>query len=206
MEWLYNLSNSTEFWVVLGTLGGTIVGFVLNEATRSTRDWQERLRLKKALKDELDTNFYLIEDKKDILKKMIEALRKKKVLPGMSVSCAKAIYSSHFSVIVKHLKPIERDLVQNVYARFEIHDRFMENFEELFKGDMHEKVVEDVWTAYANKLEGILASYEVAQELIASFLEGKPFDVCQREKKTPLRNQIFAGKVTPDIVRQQRGA
>jgi len=206
MEWLVNLSKTNEFWVVFGALGGTIVGFVLNEATRSFRSWSERRRLKKALRDELETNLFQIEHKKDTLRTMIGTLAKKAIFPGTSVACASAIYNSHFTHIVKYLKPIERDLVQNIYSRLQLDDKVMADFEEQIKDDLREDVVADPWKAHTNRLNDISQDYEVAQELIRSYLDGKPVDVYQRDKKTTLQGRVFVGKVTPEIIRQQRGA
>ena len=206
MDWICNILRSDFFWVIFGVLGGTIVGFFLNEGSRSIRDWKERSRLTRALREELETNLYQIEHKKDTLKTMIGALQENKVLGGLSVPCASAVYASHFPTIVKHLKPIERDLVQNVYGRMQLNDQFMTSFEESFKKDLKENIVKDSWAAYIAKLTELLDSYGVAQEVIKSFLEGQPVDVYQRSKFKNGKKPVFGGVATPEVVLAERGA
>jgi hypothetical protein len=206
INWFSALAEQREFWAVVGTLAGTILGFVLNQFSTSFRQWKERRRLKKALFDELETNLFQIDHKKDTLRNMIASLQKETILPGISVPCASAIYTAHFPAVVKHLQPIERDVIQNVYSRLLIDDSIMQNTEQLLKVDLREKIVTHPWESHISKLNDIVEDYEIAQELIKSVLDGNPVDIYQRKSNIPLEQKVFGGKITPDIVRKQRGA
>jgi len=206
INWITALAEHREFWAVVGTLAGIILGFALNQFSTSFRQWKERRSLKKALFDELETNLFQIDHKKDTLRKMIASLQEEAILPGLSVPCTSGIYTAHFPAVVKHLKPIERDVIQNVYSRLLIDDSVMQNTEQLLKVDLREKIVTYPWKSHISKLKDILEDYEIAQELIKSVLGGNPVDIYQRKSNIPLDKKVFAGKVTPDMVRKQRGA
>lgn len=196
MCWL-DLFDRKEFWALFGT----VLGFSLNEASRIFRDWREKRKLRLGIYDELETNLFQIEHKKDTVRSMIKALEKQGILPGTSVPCASMMYLSHFSSVIKSLKGIERDNIENIYSRLKLDDEFLNTFEERFRSDVKADFASDPWSAYKNKLESILEDYEIAQELIRALLKGKPIDIYFR--KAILKTSEFAGKVTPDIIRKQ---
>lgn len=204
MSWFYSLIERKEFWAILGTILGTLFGFALNESTRMFRDWREKRRLKTVLYDELETNLYQIEHKKDTIRRMLAALQNKEVLSGMSVPCATAIYDNHFASISKHLNGFERDNIQNIYSRLKLDNTFMNKFEQHFKSDVKGDVVADPWKTYQNKLSDILEDFEIAQELIKALLDKKPIDIYYRKDKTPTTDKTFVGKATPKTVREEK--
>lgn len=194
-----DLLERKEFWALFGT----VLGFTLNEASRIFREWREKRRLRLGIYDELEANLYQIEHKKDTARSMIKALERKEILPGMSVPCANMMYTSHFNTVIKNLKGIERDNIENVYSRLKIDDDFLNKFEENFRADFKAQFASDPWAAYKNKLEDILEDYEIAQELIRGLLKDKPVDIYYRKNPDKLKVGTFSGKVTPDIVRKE---
>lgn len=201
MDYLIELLNRKEVW----TLIGVVVGISLTEIIRNVRQVCDNRKLKQALFDELDSNYFQLEHKKDTVKNIIGALDKKELLPATSVPFATAIFDSHLSSVIRLLRPIERDVIQNIYGRLRIIDKFLDNFEEQFNTSLKDKIVEDLWVAYKEKLKDISDSCGVAQELIRSVLEKKSVDIYSRDKKDPVQVRVFAGIVTPEITRRHRG-
>ena len=202
MDFLIDLLNRKEIW----TLIGVALGFSLTESTRIIRQAIVNRMLRKALIDELETNYFQLEHKKDTIKNIVSALEKKRLLPASSVSSATAVYDTSLAKIITLLKPIERDVIQNVYGRLFILDKFFTEFEDRFKASLSDEVTTDPWTAYKSMLVEHSDSCGVAQELIRSVLDKKPVDIYGRKKKTSVQEGVFGGVVTPEIVRKQRGA
>jgi hypothetical protein len=201
MDFFTELFNRKEIWTIIGI----ILGFSLTEITRSIRKALENRRLRGALYDELDSIYFQLEQKKDLINNVINALDKMEIFPATSVAPATAIFDTQLAFIIKLLKPIERDDIQNIYGRLRILDKFFDNFEERFTTSLKDKVITDPWLAYRSMLNDHKNSCGVAQELILSVLEKKPLDIYSRKKKTPIQDRVFVGIATPDVTRKQRG-
>jgi hypothetical protein len=205
IEWLQNAAVHDQFWTIAATLLGVFVGFFLNEGWQAFKEWRANRRLKNALYDELDILLNQIEHKKDIVSKMRHALEEGRLLNGEGVPCASVVYDNHFASITEHLDPIERDNAHNIYTRLKANNSFLANFEGLFKSDLEGEVIEDPWKAYDSKLADIIQDYDVAQALIQNLLEDKPEDIYQRRSQSDRANRRFAGKVTPEVIRGEKG-
>lgn len=66
MEWLCQLFERKETWVLIGI----VLGFSLSELSRIIRGWNRRRKLKKALLDELQMNDHLTLRRKITLAKL----------------------------------------------------------------------------------------------------------------------------------------
>lgn len=168
-----------EVW----TLIGVALGFLLAEGSRWFREFNRRKRVKGALRDELDTNLHLIEQKKDTLRQMIQALEQRKILPGESVHSASIVYTAQISLLSEFLKPLERDSLHVVYERLRVADKMMDEFEYRIKKDLELKVMKNPWAAYKTQLTELSVSYDVVQSLIKDFIAKKPRDVFYRHDK-----------------------
>jgi hypothetical protein len=200
MEPVTSFFERKEVWALVGT----ILAFGLNEASRLVRHLLERRRLRSALRDELEINLYQLSHKMNTMSNVIDSLKNGKILPGTSVPFATAVYSTSLSSIIHALKPRERDIVHNIYARLRIQDDFLQQFEDRFKESLKDDVAENPWKAYITKLTELREDCEITQELIKSFLAGKPIDIYNRALGKPTDPAEFTGKVTPEIVRQKR--
>jgi hypothetical protein len=201
MDCCMNIFDRKEIWALIGV----VIAFLLTEIGRSIRKTLENRRLRKALFDELETNYFQLEHTKNTIKNVLDALNKKQLLPATNVPSATAVFDTNLSSIIKLLKPIERDDVQNIYGRLHILDRFLADFEEKFSTAIRDKVVTDPWSAYTSRFNDIKDSCSIVQELILSVLDKKPIDLYGRKNNVPIRKRTFAGVVTPEIVRKQRG-
>jgi hypothetical protein len=110
-EWIDRLVEKKEAWTLLGV----VIGFLLAEVSRWIRDFMRRRRVELALRDELDTNLHLVDQKKDIIRQMIQALDKQTILRGESVHSASIVYTTHIDLLSEFLKPLERDSLHIIY-------------------------------------------------------------------------------------------
>ncbi len=196
-----NIFDRKEVW----TLIGVALGFLFTEVSQFIRRTLESYRLRKALYDELGTNYYQLEHTKNTIKNVLDALAKGQLLPSLNVPSATAVFDTSLSSVIRLLKPIERDVIQNIYGRLRIIDRFLCDFEDRFTTSLKDKIMADPWAAYSSMFDDLQESCEVAQELILSIIEKKPVDVYGRQSNVPIRERTFAGVVTPEIVRKERG-
>lgn len=197
-----NIFERNEFWALIGV----IIGYVLTELTRFIRTFKEKRNLRKALFDELEINYFLLEHKKDTLTNILNAIEKKEVLSGISVNAARAVYESHTSSIILLLEPIERDLIQNIYSRLEIIDTYLDNFENEIITAIKDNIANDPWAVYKSRSSDMKDNCEIIQEYIKSALDKVPLDIYERKSEIPIEERSFAGVVTPELVRKQRGA
>jgi hypothetical protein len=198
----YSFFERKEVWALLGIL----LGYALTEGTRFVRSVLERRKLRKALFDELEINYYQLEHKKNTVDNILADLKKKRILPGSSVPAASAIYETNLASVIRLLKPIERDVVQNIYARLRIIDTFLDEFEHKLIAALKDKIASNPWLAYETMLNDLRETCEATQELIKSLSDKKPIDIYGRKKTTPLSDRKFGGVVTPEIIRKQRDA
>mgnify|MGYP001128390731 CR=1 FL=1 len=176
MQWLCQLFERKEIWVLIGI----VLGFSLGELSRIIRGWNRRQKLKKALLDELQMNNHLITQKKDNLSQITKALNNKQILRAESVHVATAVYDSFFPEIIECLKPIFRDNIHIIYGYLKVNDSLMDQFYSSILRDIRQGIIQDPWKSYKNQLEDMTNSYSTAQNLINDCLANKPQDVLYR--------------------------
>ncbi len=198
----FSLFDSKEFWALLGVA----LGFSLTEISRLIKSFVEKKKLRKALLDELEINYFQLEHKKDTIKSIIAAIDKMEILPAISVGAASAVYEHNTASVILLLKPIERDIVENIYSRMKIVDVYLNTFENNLMNSIKDKIAADPWKVYKSKSSDMFESCKVSQEYIKSVLENKPIDIYKRKDKIPFNERIFAGVITSENVRKQRNA
>lgn len=196
-----DIFDRKEIWALIGV----VLAFFLAELSRIIRKAFENRHLRSALFDELETNYFQLEHTKNTIKNVLDALNTKKLLPATNVPSATAVFKTSLSSIIKLLKPLDRDVIHNIYGRLHILDQFLADFEEKFNAAIRDKVVADPWAAYTSMFNDLQDSCEIVQELILSVLDKKPIDLYGRKNNIPIRERKFAGMITPAIVRKKRG-
>ncbi|MDO9230051.1 MAG: hypothetical protein Q7U03_10855 [Syntrophales bacterium] len=179
MEWLCQFFERKETWAIMGV----ILGFGLGELSRIIREWKRRRKLKKALLDELKMNDHLINQKKDNLGQIIEALKNKHILRAESVHAATTVYDTFFPEIIECLEPLYRDNIHIIYGHLKVNDSLMDGFYSSIVRDIQQGILKDPWKSYRNQIEDMTNSYSTAQSLIKAYLANKPQDVLYRHSE-----------------------
>ena len=163
---------------------GVALGFLLGEGSRYARYRWEISRNKKIVRAELETVLSQIPQKRDILQQAIAHLKQKRFMPTLSVRSVTTGYYSVLEALYPHLKLVERNCLHVVFERLRVADEQMDGFEESFIRALKDKVIEDPWLTYAGRLEELLESYAVIEQLARSCLAKNPIDVFAiRERK-----------------------
>lgn len=129
------------------------------------------------IEDELKAIKYQIPQKRDIMRKMIDAIANKQILAGDSVRFLEAGYRSYFFEINEHLTPKHRNCIHVIHERLNNFDRVLFNFEDDFRFALKDPAVNDPYYAFTARLKDCLDSLTVVSELIESYLSGSPVDV-----------------------------
>jgi hypothetical protein len=166
-----------EVWALIGIA----LAFVLTEIGKYFHSALNRRSLRKSLFDELEINYHLLNSKKEIINKMASDVKNKRIRPGISVPTASAIYDNNTAAIIQLLKPIERDVIQNIYARMRILDNFLFGFESNLVSSLKDKISTNPWQAYAGMLSDHLENCDVIQRLIDSLRNKEPIDIYKRK-------------------------
>lgn len=102
-------------------------------------------------------------------------------MPTQSVRMVATGYYSVLEDLYPHLKSIERNCLHVVFERLRVADELLDELEESFVRTLKDKVVPDPWAMFVGRLEEILQSYGVVEQLAISYLAKKPIDVFQVE-------------------------
>ena len=159
---------------------GVITGFLLGEGSRYARyRWQIR-RNKNRIRADLQALLAQIPQKQDILRQALRHLRRKAVLPMLSVRALPAGYLTVLADVYPHLDELQRNCLHVIYGRLKVADDFMDNFEDRIVKAVQEAHADpnvDPWPTYAAKVREIDESYKVVVKLIRSYLDQSPIDV-----------------------------
>lgn len=168
-------SSSIQPWVV--ALIGTVVGFLLSEGSRLVQYFWQIQRNKKLVRSELRAVLAQIPQKRAILIQAVGALRGKAILPMQSVRIVATGYHSVLEELYPHLLELQRNCLHVIYERLRVADEFMDEFEANLAKAVQEERFSDPWSLYIVKVEEILQSYVVIEELARSYLLGAPKNV-----------------------------
>lgn len=166
------------------SLLGVVVGYCLGEGTRWVREKLRARRLKRVVRVELTSIRAQINDKKNILLQAIQALCTEKVLPMISVHTIRTGYEAHFDDLYERYSDRERNCLHVIYERLRVGDQIMDSFHQAFQTSLKDGVVKQPWDLAVGQLKDLLESYVVVEELIESFLNGKPTDVFHIEVRS----------------------
>ncbi len=158
-------------------LVGVAVGFLLGEGARYARYRWYIFRNKRIIRGELETILSQLPQKGDILRQAIGHLKQKRFMPTLSVRTVTNGYRSVLDDVYPYLSLVERNCLHVIYERLRVADEQMEGFEESFVAAVKEKIIEDPWLVFAGRLEELIESYFVVDELSRSYLAKKPVDV-----------------------------
>lgn len=159
------------------TLAAVIVGFMLGEGSRYLREKVRIWRLKRTIRNELESIRRQIPQKRAIVSQIITDLGKKVLLPGLSVPIISVGYIQLIKEVYEHLCPAQRNCLHVIYERLRVADEVLSRFMDDFIAAMKEGVLADPWKAYSDQLGDINASYNIVGDLIDSYLSGSPIDV-----------------------------
>lgn len=172
--------RSGSFWTVVGV----VIGFLLGEGSRIIRDKLRIRRLKRAIREELLSIHKQIDSKKDIIAQMIEAIRSKRILSGLSVAIIDTGYRRYAAELYPHQTLLERNCLHVIYERLRIADKTLNAFDTDFRAAHSEGVMKDPFTVFLGKLEDLRDSYDAVKKLIDLLLAGKAEDVFPQYRLT----------------------
>jgi hypothetical protein len=112
---------------------------------------------------------------------MISSLSRGNVLPGLSVSALTTGYEQNISELYSHLSAKERSCLHVIYERLRVADDVASNVEERLLKLRNDPGVTNPFKVCSNALSEMLESYDVVEDLIRSYLSGKPTDVFHLE-------------------------
>jgi hypothetical protein len=161
------------FW----TLAAVVVGFMLGEGSRYIREKLRIWRLKRTIRKELKSIKFQIPQKKDILSQLVDNLKKKALLPGLSVPIVSVGYNEMIKDLYDHLSSLQRNCLHVIYERVRIADKVLGSFKDDFLAAAKGGLLSDPWKAFTDQFEEIDKSYDVVLDLIDSYLSGIPIDV-----------------------------
>ncbi|MBN8476774.1 hypothetical protein [Sulfuritalea sp.] len=159
------------------TLAAVFLGFMLGEGSRYIRERLRVFRLKRTIQKELESIQRQIPQKKEIVSQIIGNLGKRVLLPGLSVPIISLGYDELIKAVYEHLSPLQRNCLHVIYERLRVADNTLANFKDDFLAMIKAGVLADPWKAFADQFQDINASYDVVEDLIASYLSNRPIDV-----------------------------
>ena len=139
--------DTSSFWALIGVT----LGFALGEGSRLVRRWVRIGKLKKLVRDELVSIQMQIPQKREILGKMISALKKHQLLSGVSVAIVNIGYHQHISELYEHLSVNQRNCLHVIHEHLRVADEVMNRFMDDFQAASRDKVIEDPFDAYGGQ-------------------------------------------------------
>lgn len=164
---------SESFW----TISAVLVGFLLGEGSAFLRHCLRIRRMKRVLLEEMKSVLAQIDQKKDIITKARALLESNRILPTRSVPIIAAGYAANITELYPYLTAQERNSLHVIYERLKTADDIMNTFDKDITDAIRDKVMDEPFKAFSNRLRDIDESYEVVKRLISAHQSGKPTDV-----------------------------
>ncbi|TFH89009.1 hypothetical protein [Vibrio ouci] len=164
------------------TLLGLLMGFFLNTYWNYRKDLKKQDTAKQVLLDELRFNSRQSEDKIEILKEVIHALKMNRFLSPKCPSFSTIEFKSQFCIALPKLTTIEKDNLRHLHNYYVQVDELLSEFEANFKADFdnldkRNTTVESIYSSNVILLENIEESLQNNLKLAQSTLEGNPIDI-----------------------------
>ena len=156
---------------------GVALGFLLGEGSRYARYRWDIYRNRKLVKAELQAVLAQLPQKRDILQRALAHLREQRFMPTLSCRTVTTGCYSVLEQLYQHLSLRERTCLHIIFERLRVADEQTDDFEKSFVGALKDRIMGDPWAAFAGRLEELLASFQVVEDLARSYLAGKPEDV-----------------------------
>lgn len=161
-------------WIALA---GVLLGFLLGEGARYARYRWEIGRNKRIIRTELQTILSQLPQKQDILRQAISHLKQQRFMPTLSVRSVTTGYHSVLDDVYPHLSLVERNCLHVIYERLRVADEQMDGLEENFVKAVKDKIIDNPWSTYAGRLEELLESLAVVNDLAHAYLAKTPVGV-----------------------------
>ena len=175
------IASASSPWFALA---GVAVGFGLGEGSRYVRYRWEITRNCKIVCTELHSVLAQLPQKRHILQQAIAHMNEQRIMPTRSVRMVGTGYYSVLEDLYPHLRAIERNCLHVIFEHLRVADELLDGLEDSLVRAIKDKVVPDPWAMFADRLEEILESYRVVEELAVSYLAKKPVDVFRLEHST----------------------
>jgi cell division protein FtsB len=156
---------------------GVALGFLLGEGSRYARYRWDIHRNRKLVVAELQAILAQLPQKRDILHQAIAHLNEQRFMPTLSCRTVTTGYYSVLEQLYPHLSLRERTCLHIIFERLRVADEQMDEFEKSFIGALKDKLVGDPWSIFSGRLQELLDSYQVVEDLARSYLTGEPIDV-----------------------------
>lgn len=167
---------------IFGLLG-VIVGFLLSEIAQTWREERRIGQAKDALINELRSLRAEIPQLRDACIRTSVALRRGELPSAQAVPAITAAYDAYFPILHEQLSVKERNCLHIIYSRLKAADRVLSDIERDLTAAMAQGMYEDPFGVFADRLSAVCDTYDVIDELIKSFLDGRPVDVFPVKKK-----------------------
>ena len=158
-------------------LVGVILGFLLSEISSLCKERMKIASYKRAITAELQSLKGQIPQIKDICRQALTELGKQSFLPPLGVPAVTQAYDNFGAKVQKHLSPLERNCLHIIYGRLKVCDKVLAELENDFRLALAEKVIDDPFLAFSDKIKDIYGSYDIVLSLIDSYLNNNPIDV-----------------------------
>ncbi len=162
---------------VTGTLLGIIIGFLLGEGSRLYREKIRIRKLKKILKEELESIQKQIPCKEKVVKEAIEEMNTNgNFINPSSVKFITTCYQTHVSELYEHLSENQRGALHLIYEQLEEADNILIGTESLFFEAIKNKHLGDPLKLCKDRLDNVLTNYGGISDMIDKHLKGEKFD------------------------------
>lgn len=185
--------NDLNIW--LSGILGVVVGFALYFIRDRYENRKKRKKKKNAIINELRTNLGLIDQKKDILNKLSEALEKREILNTGSASYSTSLYDKHIGDVGMDLSIIQLSCLHIIYEHFKFIDSYLNNFFNEFLEKNKSGQIEDIFTNSINDCNDVIKKCDQVKELAEGYLQGNPKNVLWYNQKESNINKKLAKNV-----------
>ena len=160
---------------VVGLLG-VGVGWLLGIGWDGVKRNRERREMRQLLRQELASNLYMLPQKRDTLKQLLEKLSIGEILSGDTTRFMSVAFTKGFPEIADELSLLERNSYHWIYDNFRTIDETME----AFAGSVISAGREDRTTAirgWLGMLKDLIERTKLVETLVTKHLNGAPADV-----------------------------
>lgn len=124
--------------------------------------------------NELRTNLGLIDQKKDILNKLIIALRGGKISNTTSAGFSTSLYDKHIGDVGMDLNIIQLSCLHVIYEHFKFVDKYMNNFFNEYLEKSKSGILPNIFKDSMNECSDVIGICDLLKELVKEYLDGKP--------------------------------
>jgi hypothetical protein len=165
---------------MINALIGVVVGFLLAQFGASLRDFVRAKEAKSSILEELKSNLGILDQKREIVVKILADLQERRIRSGISVKFMTGSYDFNLYLAYSYLTPIQRDSLHIIYERARIADALMMGFETELLKHIEIKLVDNPYQMFYARMKEVLENFDVIEDLSKQYISGKPVDVLRR--------------------------